>query len=106
MNTTNTCTVCGKNLSLDNFAIRGNKTKLHRICLKCRKNINKLYYSTDRAEYCKEYYKANKERIAQYQKEYQVKNLACRKKYEKEYREKNKERRKIYQKEYYEKNKK
>jgi len=106
MSTTNTCTVCGKNLSLENFTIRGNKKKLHCVCISCRKNANKLYYDIDRAKYCKEYYKTNKDRIAKYQKEYQIKTFAHRKEYEKEYREKNKERRRIYQKEYYEKNKK
>ena len=54
-----------------------------------------------RAEYQKEYYQKNKERL----KEYRQKNKERIAEYDKEYKQKNKERKAEYMKEYYQKNK-
>jgi hypothetical protein len=57
------------------------------------------------AEYHKEYYQKNKERIAEYKKEYKQKNKERIAEYSKEYKQKNKERIAECDKEYYQKNK-
>jgi|TARA_R110002033_G_scaffold147676_1_gene184925 hypothetical protein len=57
------------------------------------------------AECGKEYRKENKERIAEYDKEYKQKNKERIAEYDKEYKQKNKERKAEYMKEYYQKNK-
>lgn len=106
MSTTNICITCGKRLPLKDFSIRGNTTTLHRVCKTCRRFANRVYYNKDRAEWCKEYYKKNRDHIKEYQKKYRENNLDRRKEYEKEYQNKNKKSRKEYQREYYIKHKK
>ena len=69
-----------------------------------RAEYQKEYYQKNK-ERLKEYRQKNKERIAECGKEYRKENKERIAEYDKEYKQKNKERKAEYMKEYYQKNK-